>query len=238
MLCPVSPHPLVIAHRGASAARPPGNTLDAFRTARALGADWVELDVRRTADGALAVHHDAELADGRRIVDVPADSLPPAVPLLSDALEACEGMGVNVEIKNAPVDPDWDETRWIADETVRQLAGRDPESLLVTCFELGTVGRVHELAPGLPTGFLSFHLDDPAPVVRAAADGGHRTLNPWDPFVTPALVALASDAGLDLHVWTVNDPVRMAELVELGVAGIISDHPDVLRGVIGRGADG
>ena len=58
--------PLVVAHRGASAAHPPGNTVAAFAAAVALGADWVELDVRLTADGALVVHHDPDLPDGRR----------------------------------------------------------------------------------------------------------------------------------------------------------------------------
>lgn len=230
--------PLVIAHRGASAARPPGNTVEAFRAAFALGADWVELDVRRTADGALAVHHDAELVDGRRLVDVTAADLPPGVPLLAAALEACEGMGVNVEIKNAPVDPDWDQSRWIADETVRYLGGRDPATVLVTSFELGTIDRVRALAPDLPTGFLTVDLQDPARAVRVASEGGHATLNPWDGFVTPELVRLAHDAGLDLHVWTVNDPDRMRALVSLGVAGIISDTPDVARTVVDGGTTG
>ena len=57
----------VIGHRGASRAERE-NTLEAFHAAVAQGADGVELDVRRTADGALAVHHDAHLPDGRAIV--------------------------------------------------------------------------------------------------------------------------------------------------------------------------
>ena len=69
------------------------------RCARALGADWVELDVHHGGDGSLVVHHDAELADGRRIRDLRRNELPAHVPLLAEALAACEGMGVNVEIK-------------------------------------------------------------------------------------------------------------------------------------------
>ena len=64
MTAAASARPLVLAHRGASAARPE-NTLDAFRHARELGADGVELDVRATRDGAFVVHHDAHLPDGR-----------------------------------------------------------------------------------------------------------------------------------------------------------------------------
>ncbi len=88
-----------MAHRGASEDHPPGNTVEALAAAGLLGADWVELDVRLTADGALAVHHDPELPDGRRIIDLPAARLPVWVPLLGPALDATAGLGVNVEIK-------------------------------------------------------------------------------------------------------------------------------------------
>ena len=98
---------LVVAHRGASAAALE-NTVEAFCRARDLGADWVELDVRRTADGVAVVHHDAHLPDGRRIGGLHAVDLPSHVPGLAEALEACDGMGVVVEIKNLPDDPDFD----------------------------------------------------------------------------------------------------------------------------------
>ena len=62
----------VIAHRGASKVERE-NTLAAFRRAGEMGADAVELDVRRTADGAMAIHHDAHLGDGRLICDLAAD---------------------------------------------------------------------------------------------------------------------------------------------------------------------
>src|SRR5690606_24626131 len=108
----------VVGHRGASAAEPPGNTIAAFRRAAELGADWVELDARRTADDAVVVHHDAELPDGRVIRSVPAAELTDWVPTLEAALDACDGMKVNVEIKNSPDDPDFDESRSIADAVV------------------------------------------------------------------------------------------------------------------------
>jgi WhiB family redox-sensing transcriptional regulator len=84
------------------------NTVDAFAEARRQGAAGVELDVRRSADRALVVHHDAELADGRVIVELSAADLPPDIPLLHTALDACAGMLVNIEIKNVEVDVDFD----------------------------------------------------------------------------------------------------------------------------------
>jgi glycerophosphoryl diester phosphodiesterase len=225
-------HPLIVAHRGASRAEPPGNTVAAFRRARELGADWVELDVRVTVDQARAVHHDAALPDGRVICEVAAAELPDAVPLLAAALAACEGLGVNVEIKSSPDDPDFDVDRGAADLVVAELDGFDRTRLLVTSFDLGMVDRVRTLDPSLPTGLLAFELADPARAVEVAAERGHVAINPWDPFVDDAFMVLARDAGLAVNVWTVNDPDRMRELVDLGVDAIITDVPDVLAGLL------
>ena len=100
--------PLVIAHRGASADFPE-NSLDAFSGALQQGADWIELDVRRSKDGVLVVHHDAHLPDGGLIKDLDSNCLPKEIPSLAEAFEASESMGVNVEIKHLPGEPDFEE---------------------------------------------------------------------------------------------------------------------------------
>ena len=229
--------PLVIGHRGASAARPE-NTVEAFRHARHLGADWVELDVRRTADGALVVRHDAVFPDGRVLVELLAEDLPDSVPTLAEALAACDGMGVNVEIKNDRRDPDYDRVDGVAEAVAELLAveagrGRiDLAQILVTSFNPSTIGVVHERRPEIPTGLLAFDVADPEAVVAQAAAGGHVAVNPWDPFVDEHLMALAADAGLAVFPWTVDDPDRMRRLVALGVAGIITNVPDVARALV------
>ena len=74
------------------------NTLEAFAEAKRLGADGVELDVRLTSDGALAVHHDP-LIDGLGPVSgLTVPELPGHIPLLADALAVCEGMVVNLSL--------------------------------------------------------------------------------------------------------------------------------------------
>ena len=113
----------VIAHRGASRAERE-NTLAAFRRAAIMGADAVELDVRRTSDGAMAVHHDAVLPDGRVICEMTAAELPEHVPLLPAALDACNGMWVNIEIKNYPIDVDYDPGDSLAATLATHLAER------------------------------------------------------------------------------------------------------------------
>lgn len=216
--------PLVVAHRGASAAQPE-NTVAAFRAARELGADWVELDVHLLADGALAVHHDPVLRDGRAVAGLRAGDLPPGVPLLPEALDACAGMGVNVEVKGeggAAV---------AAAGAVVALVGRSPlaERVLVSSFDWRAVDRARAGAPGLATGLLAFVVPDPAGLVAAAARRGCAAVHPHAALVDAAFVAAAHEAGLAVTVWTVDDPVRMGELAADGVDGIVTNVPDVAR---------
>ncbi|HQT99873.1 MAG TPA: glycerophosphodiester phosphodiesterase, partial [Acidimicrobiales bacterium] len=98
----------VFAHRGAHQ-KARENTLDAFRAALRLGVDGVELDVRRSADGALIVHHD-DAVEGRLIAKTRARELPPYVCQLGDALETLGSVEVNVEIKNLPTEAGYDES--------------------------------------------------------------------------------------------------------------------------------
>ena len=97
--------PLVVAHRGASIEYYE-NTIEAFSAAKEQGADWVELDIRRSKDGVLVVHHDAHLADGRLIRDIDSKDLPAFIPSLAEAFECMEGLGVNIEVKSLPGEPD------------------------------------------------------------------------------------------------------------------------------------
>jgi glycerophosphoryl diester phosphodiesterase len=225
----------VIAHRGASAAAPE-NTIEAFHLARELGADWVELDARRTRDGRVIVHHDAELPDGRVIVETDRADLPASVPDLADALDACEGMSVNIEIKNWPADPDFDETEALAHHVAALVAERGlHDRVLVSCFHYPTIQRLHELDPTIPTAFLHLLIDrDWSALAADVAAAGHTALHPWDVVVDAALVDAAKAAGLEVNVWTVDDPERMAQLIALGVDGICTNVPDVARAVVDR----
>jgi glycerophosphoryl diester phosphodiesterase len=222
---------LVIAHRGASAAAPE-NTIDAFTLARELGADWVELDVRRTADGVVVVHHDAHLPDGRMVGDLGVDDLPDHVPSLAEALESCDGMGVNIEIKNLPDDPDFDSEHLVSAAVAGLVAAYlGPERALVTSFNVDAVDSVHRVDPTIPIGYVT-DLWDPGLAVDRAVAHDMQHLHPFDPMVDSALVRRAHAAGLQVHVWTVDDARRMGELIELGVDGIITNMPDVARRVV------
>jgi glycerophosphoryl diester phosphodiesterase len=256
---------LVIGHRGAPGVEPE-NTLASFRAAVGFGADGVELDVRRTADGALAVHHDARLPDGRAIVETSLAEMPSHVPDLAAALDACEGLSlVNVEIKNWPDDVDFDASLRTADAVVELLSSRstaERERFVVSCFHLPTVDRVLELAPELVTGWLVVgpaSADDLDPdgaagagdaagaagavgpvaaLVAAAVEHGHRAIHPHHAFVTPDLVERAHAEEVAVNTWTCDDPDRIRWLSELGVDGIVTNVPDVALATLGRTSSG
>lgn len=71
-----------------------------------------------------------------------------------------------------------------------------------------------------------------AGTAEAARDIGAAWLSPWDPMTTSELIKAARSYGLGTVPWTVNDPARMSDLIDLEVAGIVTDYPDVLRQVL------
>jgi glycerophosphoryl diester phosphodiesterase len=230
----------VFAHRGCSEGGARENTLGAFAEARRLGADGVELDVRLTKDGALAVHHDAEIPGLGVIPELAVWDLPPFVPLLADVLAVCEGMTVNVEIKNAPQDPGWDSGEAVAALTAATIdeAGWT-DRVIVSSFEPATLRAVQAADGRLALGALWGFGSDPGPGIDEAAAAGVRAVHPFVLSVTPDLVGRAHAAGLAVNVWTVNNVEDLERMVELGADAVITDRlHDALRvaeGGAGRG---
>ena len=232
--------PRVLAHRGATAVAP-GNTLEAFVAASALGADGVELDVHRTADGGLVVHHDASapglgvLAERTR-AEIRAAR--PEIPTLDEALEACAGMLVNIEVKNLPGDADYDPDEAVAAGVVELLTRRGlRDDVLVSSFNLGSVDRVRELDTSLPTGFLVLVGMDPVDGVDLAHSHGHGAAHPdvraLARGAAAATISRAHDLGMTVNVWTVNDEEEMRRLAAAGADALITDVPDFARRVLG-----
>jgi glycerophosphoryl diester phosphodiesterase len=222
----------VIAHRGASLAERE-NTVGAYRRAAQMGADAVELDVRRTADGVLVVHHDAALDGGPVVATLSAGELPAYVPTLDEALDACAGMWVNVEIKNDPDDPDFDPEDTIAGDTVAALRrrGEDPR-WLISSFRIETADRCRTLAPEIRTAWLVVEV--PAGAAATCAARGHSALHPWVGTLTEAHIAGCHAAGVGVNTWTCDDPRRIGELAGWGLDGICTNVPDIALRALGR----
>jgi glycerophosphoryl diester phosphodiesterase len=222
----------VIAHRGASrAARE--NTIEAFERAVAMGVDGIELDVRRTRDGRLVVHHDARIEGGAAIIDLDRRDLPVHIPDLHGALVACTrgtGVTVNIEIKNDADEPDFDDSRSAAAHVVREaLAVGDSERWLISSFDLAMADAVVATGAGIATAWLVDDVPAGAPALLRAR--GHRALHPAVDTLARAIVDECHASGIAVNTWTCDDPVRMRELFGWGIDGICTNVPDIALAV-------
>jgi glycerophosphoryl diester phosphodiesterase len=234
------PGPLAFAHQG-GAGEWPENTMPAFEGAVRLGYRYLETDVHVTADGVLVAFHDDVLdrATDRtgRIEDLPWSEVRRAlvdgrerIPLLEDILGAWPEVRVNVDPKHdRAVEP-------LVDVVLRTGTF---ERVLVGAFSDERIARVRAAVPGIctslgPLGTLHLSLaaagdeiaDLAAPCAQVPTRYGDTEI------VTPAFVAEAHRRGIQVHVWTIDDAAEMRRLLDLGVDGIMTDRPTVLRDVL------
>jgi glycerophosphoryl diester phosphodiesterase len=184
----------------------------------------------------MAVHHDDHLADGRNLVDLSAPELPAHVPQLAGALDACAGMWVNIEIKNWPEDADFDESDRLAASVANLLGTRgEDHRWVISAFHRPTADAMRTLAPTVRTAWLTVGVrdEDIARTARDLARSGHIALHPWDRHLTRHCVDVCHDNGLQVNVWTVDDPERMKVLADWGVDGIVTNVPDVALSALG-----
>jgi glycerophosphoryl diester phosphodiesterase len=216
----------VIAHRGASGYEYE-NSRAAFRRAIMLDADGVELDVHATRDGAIVVHHDADLpgvgpialltaAEARQVRIRNGETL----PLLQEVLELLGDHDVWVEVKNLP---------GVHDEALLSVldGGPAPHRYAIHSFDHRIVRRLGEQRPSLPRGILlSAYLDDP--VGALCAVGATTLWQEWQ-LVDQELVNAVHSAGSRIVAWTVNEVGDLEHLARLGVDGLCGNYPDRIR---------
>ena len=236
-----APQVLVFAHRGASAAAPE-NTLAAFRRAGAEHTDFVELDVQETVDGVVVVAHDSDLmkvarsplkiwastAAELRAVDIgsffAAAFADQRVPTLAEALAACKGVSrVDIELK------DYGHDQQLEQRVVALVEAAGMQDQIVTMsLSNRMVARMKQLRPDWTSGLLiarAIGQVNRLPVDFLAVESKMATLR---------FIRSAHAAGKPVYVWTVNDPQAMIRFIGRGVDGLITNHPDLARQVIGH----
>jgi glycerophosphoryl diester phosphodiesterase len=230
--------PLIVGHRGAPR-RAKENTLEAFAAARGEGADGVELDVHRTADGVLVVHHDADAETVGVLAERSFAEVRGALawlPTLAEVLDECRGILVNIEIKNSPGDADFDAGLAVSDLVVDLLNGREGDDVLVSSFHLPSIDRVHARDPAIATGYLAVLDPPPLDAIATAASGGHRAIHPFFGVLADraavTVVEGAHTLGLAVNTWTVNDAAEIRRLAAAGVDAIITDTPADARAAL------
>lgn len=235
----VNDNVLIIAHRGASGAAPE-NTMAAVARAVEDGADWIELDVQESADGEVVVIHDRDLMKlagvSLRVSEATAEQLAKIdigswfapefaeerVPLLADVLASVKGRSrLIIELKYYGRDEQLEQR--VID--LIEAAGMQEDTMIMS-LEFSGIRKVRALRPDWKVGLLSARavgdlarLDVDFLAVSAALASG-------------ALVRSAHAAGKEIHVWTVNDPLSISQVMSLGVDGVITDEPLLGREVL------
>ena len=200
------------------------NTIDAFLRSARLGADGVELDVRLTRDGALAVHHDPVIPDVGPVADLEVCQLPAHVPLLDAALGACTGLTVNIEIKNLPTERGFDPGERLAlavGAVVAELG--TPENILVSSFWPPSLDAAISGNPEIRTGLLAPPWLRGEEALELAIDHGLGALHPEVSLLSPELVIAAHRVGLTVAAWTVNELPALRSALDWGVDTVITD---------------
>ncbi|TWT78325.1 Glycerophosphoryl diester phosphodiesterase [Posidoniimonas polymericola] len=238
---PDNPSILIEAHRGYSAIAPE-NTLAAFKAAAGI-ADYVELDVRVTQDNQLVVMHDATLdrttngtgAVGARNYTGYIDGLDAGgwfspdfagegVPTLGEAVETILAHDMRPLIERKTGD---------AADIVQVLDGLGVlQQSVIISFDWNFLTDVRQLDSAVKLGGLGSGSLGSGTVANAIA-AGFDFLDWGDSAaITSAAVDMVHAAGLELHVWTVDNLTRMQQLIDLGVDGITTNTPESLRSIV------
>ncbi len=224
---------LNIGHRGASGTKPE-NTLEAFTHALSLGADGIELDVRRCGSGELVVVHDAFLGrlirEKGRISSMELAQLQSLqmdggghIPTLEETfLIVGKEATIFIELKKHTAVR---ETALLIKRYIAQ--GWQASKLILICFNHDVLTQAQKIFPALATGASFTRLTRRS--VRKTKRLGASYIIAQHNSVKPKHVALARQLGLKLIVWTVNSPEDIAHAKTLGVDGIMSDYPERVK---------
>jgi glycerophosphoryl diester phosphodiesterase len=237
------PGPIPFAHRG-GAGDWPENTMPAFEGAVAIGYRYVETDVHVTADGVLVAFHDESLDrvtdrtglirdhPWREVRRARVDGREP-IPLLADLLDTWPDLMVNIDPKHDSAVDALADALERHDAVERVCVGAFSDKRLARlrarlgprlCTSLGPRGvtRLRAASYGTPAGRL------PAACAQVPTRAGRV------PLVDERFLRAAGARGLPVHVWTIDDEGEMDRLLDLGVAGIMTDRPAVLKDVLAR----
>ncbi len=234
-------------HRGTgvnSASNPfPENTLASFAQAAAEGASMIELDVSRSADGALMVLHDASVdrtTDGTgcvgdltlaelQLLDAAAGTSLAGTGVTISTLDevlAATALDVNIEIKFHTGDCSPTDRDLIAQDVVAAIAADTTgRRFVVSSFDADVLTAVQALDPTIYLGLLTLSADDAA----LAETRGFAALNVFSLTAREAEVEAIHARGLDVAVWTENSAAVIDDHLTAGVEMVITDDPDVME---------
>jgi glycerophosphoryl diester phosphodiesterase len=218
--------PLIFGHRG-SPRHAPENTLESFRLALDEGADGIEVDVQRTADGILVAHHDDMLPTNEPVASLSYEKLLPLarlaeceLPTIEEVFKLVAGRGLmNIELKSAGFEA----------EAIRLARAILPKSSYAfSSFDPRAVYACRDLAPDVPALLITFGPRDGQTDADMLAAMDASGIACESRHLTDDLARFYRAAHLPLFAWTVNEIAEAHRLGRAGVTGLITDCPGEL----------
>ena len=233
----------ITAHRGASV-KYPENTMAAFRGAKELGADWIELDVQQTKDKQIVVSHDTNLKRvtgvNKEIIDMTYEEISKLdagsfkgkeyagekIPLLSEVLEFAKENNIRLNIELKPTGDEVDFEKQVV-ELIKEYNMKD--RCVVTSQVYEVLQKVKKYDKNIKTVY-----------VMSIAIGNITDLKDSDAFsveasnVNESLVTRVHNEGCELYAWTVNTKESINHMIDMNVDNIITDNIELGKDLVSK----
>ena len=212
----------VIAHRGASFLEPE-NTIRSIERAVKMGADFVEVDVRKSKDNKLVIMHDADInrtTDGKGLVkDHTVQELKnfdagkgETIPTLDEVIECVKDrIGLVIEIKEPGTEG----------KVLEKIDENNLENVILTSFYHKSIKNTRKMNPSVDAGII--FTCQPVDVNQMASNACANIIFPSYRYMNEDMVKQAHENGISVYPWTVDDKGMFEKLVEMGVDGIVTN---------------
>ena len=206
----------IIGHRGIAGS--PENSVEGFEKALEAGVNAIELDVRQSGDGQLVVVHGPVVGD-HAVQSTSYEEFRNApdgheVPLFEDVLKKFgKKTFLDIELKHTGFEAE-------AVKLIKKYT--KPEKTMVSAFDTKSLDTVHELLPEIQLGFIYNRTQDEESRHNCPVD----VVIPQFRLASRELIEEVHEEGLQVWAWTVNEEAEIRRLLNLGVDGLITDHPE------------
>ena len=224
---------IVVGHRGAMG-HALENTIESVKKAIQLNVDGIEIDVFKSKTGELVVYHDpflSRLSNSNAFIEqISLDSIKKvelkgglSIPTLKEVIDIIpEKIFLNIELKGSNTAF---KTNKVIIEYLKEL-NLPPSKFIISSFRWDEIKKFRDLNKDIPIAILVDSLYKIDNAIKLARKINALALNPNNKFLTKQLVKKIQSNNIQVHPYTINDPMNIKRIKSMGVDAIITDYPE------------